>query len=160
MIDKLCPPCETPSDFVPVPIDETLCPVPEVVERPSLLPTETQIEVVTDTFEDALRKVLRTYNCETVPGKPEYVPPMVFGIPPFGVATVPYQFKFIAMHGRPPYTFRVLNGSIPSGLVLDHNSGMIAGTPQFEENSVFTIEVRDSENRTNQLMSSISILPG
>lgn len=148
-----------PKDFVPVPVPDTLCPVPEKVERPSLLPTETTVDVVTDTYEDALRKVLRTFNCEGEVGKPDYIPPMVFGIPPFGVATVPYQFKFTALRGRPPYRYRVINGLLPSGLVIDHNTGMITGTPMFEEESPFTIEVEDSEKRTNQLMARIVIIP-
>lgn len=159
MIDSICPPCEVREDFVPVPIPDALCPVPVVVERPNLLPTETSVDVVTDTYEDALRKVLRTYNCDGVPNKPEYTPVMVLGIPQFGIAGVPYQFKFTAVRGKSPYRFRAINGLLPDGLILNNETGLITGTPHFEGEFPFTIEVEDETKRTNQLMARIVIIP-
>jgi hypothetical protein len=55
----------------------------------------------------------------------------------------PYSQTFSVAGGTPPYTFRLMNGTIASGLSLDA-SGILSGTPCCAYHSGFTIEIIDS----------------
>lgn len=48
--------------------------------------------------------------------------------PPDGTVGTAYSFKFAARSGCPPYRYKILSGSLPSGLSLS-SDGTISGTP-------------------------------
>ena len=59
-----------------------------------------------------------------------------------------YTTTLVATGGTTPYTWSVLTGSLPSGLTLNPNTGVISGTPTTTGVSTFTIEVQDSTAAT------------
>jgi hypothetical protein len=64
-------------------------------------------------------------------------------VPPNGRVNVPYSHQFVATGGMPPYSFAVSIGSLPSGLSLDANTGLISGIPDTVETRGFQITVTD-----------------
>jgi len=70
-----------------------------------------------------------------------------------------YTYTVRVSGGRPPYSWRVSNGSLPSGLSLDANTGTISGTPATGQSLQFTLEVSDGDTpaQTAQKMFSINI---
>jgi hypothetical protein len=63
--------------------------------------------------------------------------------PPNGRLDVAYSHQFAVNGGVPPFAFAVTNGSLPSGLSLDANTGEVTGTPDTEESPTFEITVTD-----------------
>ncbi|MEE9555033.1 MAG: M1 family aminopeptidase [candidate division Zixibacteria bacterium] len=55
-----------------------------------------------------------------------------------------YTAQIEARGGQPPYHFEVIAGALPSGLVLDENTGFITGLPDVEGEYSFTIRCNDS----------------
>ncbi len=57
---------------------------------------------------------------------------------------IEYAAQVEARGGQPPYRFEVVAGDLPSGLVLDEDTGYITGVPDVEGESAFTIRCTDS----------------
>lgn len=76
-----------------------------------------------------------------------------------GVVGVPFGLQLTVTGGILPYTWSVVSGSLPAGLVLDSGSGLIAGAPTTAGTSSVTIEVADSGSRKGQRQISITIQP-
>jgi YVTN family beta-propeller protein len=57
---------------------------------------------------------------------------------------VPYSSALVAQGGMPPYTFSIVSGALPAGLVLNSSTGGITGTPTAAGPGVFTARVQDS----------------
>jgi len=55
-----------------------------------------------------------------------------------------YEAQVEARGGQPPYQFEIIAGELPSGLVLDENTGFITGLPDAQGVSAFTIRCSDS----------------
>ena len=68
-----------------------------------------------------------------------------------------FNSSTIASGGSPPYIWNVSAGSLPAGLSLDQNSGVIAGTPSQPGSVQFTVEVRDSANHAASRQCSIDV---
>ena len=64
--------------------------------------------------------------------------------PPAGVVGTPYSHEFPASGGTPPYQFSIPDGSLPSGLSLDADTGVASGTPSSAGTFPFTVEVMDA----------------
>ena len=79
--------------------------------------------------------------------------------PPDGTAGTPYTHTFLASGGTPPYTFAIIAGSLPPGLVMD-TSGNVTGTPLLFGLYPFTLQVTDSTATTATVDCSILINPG
>jgi hypothetical protein len=60
-----------------------------------------------------------------------------------------YEALVEARGGNDPYSFEVTDGSLPSGLTLDEDTGEITGIPTTEWEYVFTIECTDSSDDTD-----------
>lgn len=56
----------------------------------------------------------------------------------------PYHFQLVARGGRPPYTWTIIQGELPSGLHLNVNTGIISGIPQGKATARFTVRTSDS----------------
>ena len=63
---------------------------------------------------------------------------------PGGTQGAPYSQKLAATGGVPPYHWSVSAGTLPAGLNLGTDSGIIDGTPYVEGSSTFTIQATDS----------------
>jgi len=63
---------------------------------------------------------------------------------PDGVVGRAYSQQINIFGGFGAHTVSITNGSLPTGLSLDPNSGLISGTPNFNGSSSFTVQVTDS----------------
>lgn len=64
---------------------------------------------------------------------------------PSGTTAAPYSTLLTASGGIPPYTWRITNGQLPSGLAFFPANAAISGTPVLVTSSTFTVQVTDSE---------------
>ena len=80
---------------------------------------------------------------------------------PRGTAGTPYSTPLAATGGITPYTWSVTTGSLPGGLTLDANSGVISGTPNTVGTANFLVRAVDSGNpaQTVDQPLSIAIVP-
>jgi 6-phosphogluconolactonase (cycloisomerase 2 family) len=72
----------------------------------------------------------------------------------------PYSASVMAIGGKPPYTFSIAGGSLPTGFALS-SSGVISGTPTIPGTSIFAVRVKDSSNpaQTATVTLSIAVIP-
>ena len=75
---------------------------------------------------------------------------------PNGQVGVPYQASLSGSGGVPPYAWYIV-GTPPSGLSLNTESVVIAGTPTEAGTSTFTVALEDSAGHTTQKSSSVTI---
>jgi uncharacterized protein (TIGR03437 family) len=76
---------------------------------------------------------------------------------PAGVVNSSYAATLSASGGATPYVW-TLNGSLPAGLTLSPNQGVISGTPTTVGASQFSITVTDQQKTTSSKGFSIQIL--
>lgn len=77
--------------------------------------------------------------------------------PPIGLIGDLYSHAFPASSGTPPYTFAITLGILPTGLVLDVNTGIVSGTPTLKGVYPFSIQVTDSAAASVTINCSITI---
>ena len=65
-----------------------------------------------------------------------------------GSVGVAYSATVTAQGGHGAYSWIVMNGSLPAGLTLKRNSGVISGKPTRAGKSTFTVEVKDTKVST------------
>ncbi|MFH1460570.1 MAG: CFI-box-CTERM domain-containing protein [Candidatus Omnitrophota bacterium] len=75
-----------------------------------------------------------------------------------GVVNTNYQQTLSATGGTAPYTWSIVSGSMPNGLVLNASTGQITGIPTQENTFNFTIQVRDSVMATDTQSLSIAVI--
>jgi uncharacterized repeat protein (TIGR01451 family) len=77
---------------------------------------------------------------------------------PNGTVGVAYPAQTLAASGgTAPYTFSILNGNLPAGLILSGNS--IFGTPSAAGQFTFTLQVQDANNITAIRAYTLTIAP-
>jgi uncharacterized repeat protein (TIGR03803 family) len=74
---------------------------------------------------------------------------------PAGITGQPYQTQLAAGGGQPPYSWAVISGNLPGGLVLNSN-GAITGTPTEQGTFPFTVQVTD--HLSNAASKALSII--
>jgi len=81
---------------------------------------------------------------------------------PTGKTAAAYSTAFNASGGIPPYSWTILSGQLPQGLVFTPSSGTIAGTPILVGSSTFQVQVTDSEAQpvSTSATYSLSIVAG
>jgi hypothetical protein len=80
-------------------------------------------------------------------------------LPPTG-GNKSYYFILSASGGASPYTWSISSGSLPSGLTLDSNTGLISGTVSTSAvgtNSQFTVQIQDSLTSPQTATQALSI---
>src|SRR6266404_4907870 len=78
---------------------------------------------------------------------------------PLGTGTVGSVFsrQLIASGGTTPYTWSLVSGSLPDGIVLN-SAGLIGGTPTATGTFDFTVKVTDAQSSTAQKALSITVI--
>ncbi len=72
-----------------------------------------------------------------------------------GAVGVAYQATLQAGGGQPPYHWSVISGSLPAGLSLNPDTGVIGGTPTTAGTASFTVQVND--NAGHQVSRTLSL---
>ena len=71
---------------------------------------------------------------------------------------VPYSATLQATGGTPPFSWKVVTGSLPAGLTLNKNSGTISGTPSSTATtSTFKVKVKDSSATAEKAKKTFTI---
>jgi len=76
---------------------------------------------------------------------------------PSGTLQVPYSSILTATGGTTPYSWSVVSGALPPGLVLNASTGTIAGTPSASGQYSFTVQVTDSGAQPQSATKAFSI---
>uniref|UniRef100_UPI00378343F0 GEVED domain-containing protein n=1 Tax=Prosthecobacter sp. TaxID=1965333 RepID=UPI00378343F0 len=90
----------------------------------------------TDALSCQSTKTLAVHVCPTVT-----VNPITLPAPTVGTA---YSQTFTATGGTSPYVYAVATGALPTGLVLNTNTGVISGIPNSNASATFTIRATDA----------------
>jgi hypothetical protein len=85
--------------------------------------------------------------------------PLSISVPslPKGVAGSAYSAKLTGVGGRPPYTWSVTKGKLPSGLRLSSTGGVISGTPTASGYYAVGITAVDSSRSVHKATVSLAI---
>lgn len=67
---------------------------------------------------------------------------------PMGLVGIGYSATLSGEGGLAPYAWSLVAGSLPVGLFLDSNSGLISGTPTSSGVSSFTVKITDKNNNS------------
>ncbi|MCL2294854.1 MAG: putative Ig domain-containing protein, partial [Spirochaetes bacterium] len=78
---------------------------------------------------------------------------------PDGTANMVYPAQTLAATGDTPITWSVTGGSLPGGLSLNANTGVITGTPTAAGTFIFTVTAANAGNTATQELT-IRVLPG
>ena len=76
---------------------------------------------------------------------------------PNGIVNVAYTATLMASGGTLPYTWSIVDGSLPPGLTLSPSSGDITGTPTAVGTFSFTVQVMDAGNPVQTATKSLSL---
>lgn len=88
--------------------------------------------------------------------------------PAFGITTgalangqqgAPFAQTLAAAGGKPPYTWAVVVGGLPTGLTLNATTGVLSGTPTTAGSYSLTIEAKDADSHTARKAMSITVAP-
>ncbi|MDP9161283.1 MAG: putative Ig domain-containing protein, partial [Acidobacteriota bacterium] len=84
----------------------------------------------------------------------------VQGTLPAGAVGVVYSASLRVSGGSAPYSFRITQGTLPSGLSLDGGTGTISGTPDTVGTFQFELAVSDAANLAGDKKLTIGIYSG
>jgi hypothetical protein len=76
---------------------------------------------------------------------------------PDPTAGQPYLATLTATGGVPAYTWSVTSGTLPAGLGLDPNTGIISGTPATAGTSTFTVQAADSSSQSSPATATAAL---
>ena len=75
-----------------------------------------------------------------------------------GIVGVPYTAALAAVGGAPPYSWSILQGNIPDGVIFDGATGTFSGTPTKAAVYQFRAVVTDSNGRSSSRTYSINVI--
>ncbi|MHC4713940.1 MAG: putative Ig domain-containing protein [Planctomycetota bacterium] len=76
---------------------------------------------------------------------------------PDGTKGIAYSAALSAAGGQQPYVWSVTSGTLPAGLALDGETGVISGTPTAHGSAKITVRAVDSQTRAKSAKGSLSI---
>jgi hypothetical protein len=79
---------------------------------------------------------------------------------PDGEVGVAHSQPLVAFGGTPAYTWCIVGGCLPCGLLLNASTGAISGTPAKASNFKFTVQGKDKAGATATAAQSINIKSG
>lgn len=77
-----------------------------------------------------------------------------------GTISTPYNAMLTANGGITPYAWSIVSGTLPVGLSLSANSGLISGVPGSAGLATFTVQVTDANHNTATQAVSLTINTG
>lgn len=88
-----------------------------------------------------------TVNCNVVFTQPN---PLTLACPPTAAGNVgsPFSTTLVVSGGTAPFTFSIVSGALPTGLILNTSNGTISGTPTVAGAFNFTVQVKDATGQT------------
>ncbi len=93
----------------------------------------------------------------TKPAPPPSGPVIISTSPPQGAINTPYIFQLGASGGTGRYTWSIASGTLPPGLALDQSTAQVNGTPTQFGSWIFTIEVTDANNLSDEYNVTVNI---
>ena len=84
------------------------------------------------------------------------IPPLLQSTLPPPVLGSPYSIQLSAAGSGGPFTWSLLNGSLPNGLTLS-TAGLISGTPTAPGTFTFTLQVTDSLNNSTSVPFTLTV---
>jgi hypothetical protein len=79
---------------------------------------------------------------------------------PNGSVGVPYSGAISASGGTSPYTFSLVDGTLPGGLTLNRASGSITGSPTIAATKFFWVRVTDARGVAVSIQAHIAVAAG
>ncbi len=76
---------------------------------------------------------------------------------PDGVIGRSYRFAIEPETGTPPYQFNLSSGTLPDGLTLGSESGLIQGEPTVRDVKKFTVQVVDASGNVGEIKGAIKV---
>ncbi len=76
---------------------------------------------------------------------------------PDGVIERTYSFAIEPETGMPPYQFSLISGTLPDGLTLGSESGLIQGEPTVRGMAQFTVQVVDASGNVGEIERAIKV---
>ncbi len=77
--------------------------------------------------------------------------------PPVGIPGVFYQHAFPVTGGVPPLVWSISDGSLPPGLTLNPDTGVLSGIPTLKGVYEFTVTITDANENSASVTCSIKI---
>jgi hypothetical protein len=74
-----------------------------------------------------------------------------------GIQGIPYDKELSASGGTPPYIWRIVSGTLPTGMSLNNSTGTIEGIPQVKGTFNFLLGVSDSNQLSDEADLQLAI---
>jgi hypothetical protein len=131
----------------------------------NFVPNPDQQNHDTDSLGDACDNCDNTYNPEQYDENQDGVGDACDGklhiesySPPNGYLNQPYSYRFWAVGGLEPYTWEIVSGDLPYGLVFSGDTvGTVSGKPSYSATFFFTVACRDSDMPAKRDTLSVSV---
>jgi Putative Ig domain/Matrixin/Ig-like domain from next to BRCA1 gene len=74
-----------------------------------------------------------------------------------GAVGFAFNYQLAVSGGTAPFSWSIVNGSLPAGLTLNSSTGIISGTPTAAASATATVQVTDALNRTAQVLINVTV---
>ena len=85
-------------------------------------------------------------------------PTLNIAAPPSGEVTAPYSYDLNVVGGAGPYIWTTTAGTLPAGISIASDTGLLSGTPTVAGTSNFTVTVTDVNGATASQATAITVI--